>query len=310
MNKPRRNVSPDLDAFLSAILVDYISADDAAAAAEFAAAILDNDALVEAGDPRGVRTMDASDYEFLDAIAPGARKTSRGVNAPAADDSLFEYDPDEPRDSRGRWTTGGPDADRAGGASRKDATKPSRRRTKISWSDFQGKPPANAAEKEAAQIRWNYRPPRAGGLEGGVVGKTIDGKKTYHAAISAPNFQQGVTMNKGDSWCVKGAESDDLLQHEQLHLSIAEENAATAQDKIRSITGEGTGSTRGEAIAAAEKDLSSQSAKVLDKMKQIDTQLDAENGKYDQDTNHGLDKDGQKSWNENFEKNVRKAWGS
>jgi len=62
-------------------------------------------------------------------------------------------------------------------------------------------------------------------------------------------------MKKGESWCLKDATNDALLQREQLHLSIAEENAAIAQEKIRSITGKGSGSTPGEAVEAARKEV-------------------------------------------------------
>jgi hypothetical protein len=73
MDKSRSYVSPSLDAFLAEILYDR----HPASAAEFAAAILD--------EPNP-----ASAAEF-------AAKILREYN----------YNPDEPRDEKGRWTTGG-----------------------------------------------------------------------------------------------------------------------------------------------------------------------------------------------------------
>ena len=116
-------------------------------------------------------------------------------------------------------------------------------------------------------------------------------------------------MKKGESWCLKDATNDALLQREQLHLSIAEENAAIAQEKIRSITGKGSGATQGEAVKAAGKDLNSQGTKILSKMNEIDQRIPGEDGEYDKDTNHGLNKDAQKSWNEGFKKKLLDAWG-
>ena len=112
-------------------------------------------------------------------------------------------------------------------------------------------------------------------------------------------------MDKGESWHRKDETSDDLLHHEQTHLSIGEANAAIAQNKIRSITGSGTGNTRNEAITAALKDQTSQANEVLKKMGEINGKMQK---RYDEETNHGLDKDKQDSWNRNFEKNVQAEW--
>jgi hypothetical protein len=260
-----------MDAFLSAILDDYVPAGETA---KFAAAILEGNTLNE--------------------------RRGEGF-AGIADDILCQYNPDEPRDEKGRWTTGG-ETSATGG------NNPRGRYTKITWGDFKGKPPADAATgKEAAKTIWNYK--KQTGKLVGVAPPVSPSVKTYHATISAPDFQVGAVMDKDKSWYDPNAATNDLLQHEQLHLSIADEYAAIAQDKIRSITGQGIGRTQGEAVEAARKDLSSQGNKILGKMKDVDKHLDDENGKYDKETNHGLDENAQKSWNQGFAQKVKDAWG-
>jgi hypothetical protein len=96
MDHPRFNAPPSVDTFLAAIL----GQPDPSGAAAFAAAILGEDApasAAAAGDDRN-----AASAAFAAAI-------------------LREYDPDQPRDERGRWT-----ADGADGGSEKE-TKPPRK---------------------------------------------------------------------------------------------------------------------------------------------------------------------------------------
>ncbi len=81
MNGSRFYASPGLDSFLAAIL----DKPDRASAAAFAVAILDE------GESAGVAAI----YDDRDA-----------ANAAFAATILREYDPNEPRDWRGRWTTG------------------------------------------------------------------------------------------------------------------------------------------------------------------------------------------------------------
>ncbi len=90
------------DEFLAAVTDEYKPSGGAA----FAAAILGEDGSGGLRDERVGGTAGVSHDDWLDVVAPEAHRTRRSPSAPAADEFLYEYNPDEPRDERGRWTTG------------------------------------------------------------------------------------------------------------------------------------------------------------------------------------------------------------
>ena len=104
----RQRVSPSVDTFLAAILEDYCSADDAAAAAAFAAALRGE------SDPVDTAAFAAqfSAKATLEKLPRSPTNFSVRATRHARRKILREYNfnPDEPRNWRGRWTTGGSEA--------------------------------------------------------------------------------------------------------------------------------------------------------------------------------------------------------
>jgi cell pole-organizing protein PopZ len=110
MDNARSYASPSLDEFLAAILdrpnpastaefvAEILGENDRASAAAFAAAILDKP------NPAGVA-------EFVAEIL-GEKAPSSAADSAAASLREYNFNPDEPRDERGRWTTGGSHNDR------------------------------------------------------------------------------------------------------------------------------------------------------------------------------------------------------
>ncbi|MGO8690452.1 MAG: hypothetical protein ACLQLG_12590 [Thermoguttaceae bacterium] len=96
MNDSRFHASPSLDSFLAAIL----DKPDRASAAAFAVGVLDEGGSTQEG---GTGATGRSHEDWLDAILYGVHERSDAFGS----DILREYDPNEPRDEKGRWTTGG-----------------------------------------------------------------------------------------------------------------------------------------------------------------------------------------------------------
>ena len=100
MQRSRLHPSPALDEFLAVILDDH----DLASGAAFAAAMLEDHNLSEGRAGGGRRTTDISHEGWLNAILYGVPEPTHAF----AFGTLREYnfDPNQPRDERGRWTTG------------------------------------------------------------------------------------------------------------------------------------------------------------------------------------------------------------
>ncbi len=136
--------SPGLDEFLAAVRGD----DDRAETAAFVAAITgkDND-YHESKDGKGGGATDMSDAEWLDAVRYGFREPSDAFAAVVLGEHNF--DPNEPRDEKGRWTTGGSDGDRHSAIKYVSDHPPRRSKSgriwlssdKLTWDNFKGTPP-------------------------------------------------------------------------------------------------------------------------------------------------------------------------
>ncbi len=152
----RRRVSPDVDKFLSAILVGYVSAEDAAGAASFARQLrgksdtADSAAFARAilgeGDPAEAKTFARILYGKSNPAETAAfvYESLRESDPARAAKFLREYDPDEPRDEKGRWTTGGSTNGANRGESGATLGDLSKWLSKIA--------PSDAAKAEAARI--------------------------------------------------------------------------------------------------------------------------------------------------------------
>jgi RHS repeat-associated protein len=116
-----------------------------------------------------------------------------------------------------------------------------------------------------------------------------------------------VTFDKKRSYVEKGKETDALLQHEKLHLSIAEYTAQLATENIKEIEGKGEATEDNIKMAVAKAEAAAKRAfqKSLDKYYNKWVQFNKEvEHKYEDDTDHSRKPGPQKDWNDNWKEKV------
>ena len=115
-----------------------------------------------------------------------------------------------------------------------------------------------------------------------------------------------VNMDKKRSYVIKGRESGWLLAHEQLHLAIWQDSALLATWDIQGYEARREGCSKNAALAAAKADARQHAISTRGRAEQIG---DSVNNRYDSESNHGLIKDKQAWWQENWQEEMMDAWG-
>jgi hypothetical protein len=173
----------------------------------------------------------------------------------------------------------------------------------LKWKDFTV---VEGPRQADARTVWNHKTPYEGITVGGTESQRCGIFTVVVKATLIPG-KFGVEFNARRSWVVKGKETAYLLEHERLHLRMAEYIAIRAQANLGEISASirGIGPNREDAIAEARKaavrDVLSQFQDYIDKWSAIDQKVQE---KYDEDTNHSQNMDAQKDWQENWKEKV------
>jgi hypothetical protein len=147
---------------------------------------------------------------------------------------------------------------------------------KLTWDDFKGNPPTNGNDAETdggVANSWNTDKPVRDG-QGGWTCKLKDVKVHSY-------------MDKTQSGVKPDAKTDALLQHEQYHMDLYEVWARELEKALKAIVGKG--STPQEAV----DDAAAQAKKAVEENNQKCMEMQQ---KYDDETDHGKDKEKQKAW--------------
>ncbi len=153
----------------------------------------------------------------------------------------------------------------------------------VRWNEFRPVNQRPAGIPEDAQIsirtlafRYNFRQP--GGENCRVANATVS-----------------IGVNRGGSWVVQGRKSAALLQHEQGHYDIT---ALGTRDLYSQVLG----------LAAVRcPDINAQAQQL---QRQIQTQINQTNIRYDSRTNHGNNSTGQNTWNASIQSAMRNSSGT
>ena len=188
----------------------------------------------------------------------------------------------DPLGESGQRPTTGPTTGPSTQTSTQPTTLPS-----LSWADFQGKAPQNPEEDAYINAELTTNP---GPLK---VQAQKDPCQGWNATAQYPNITVTAPINKDKSWVVAGQQTDTLRTHELYHLLILQIGAPQATQKMRKLTGHGSGNTRRQAETAAIADLNAQIQAAFTQA-QHDTQ--AQSDAYDTATNHGTNSDQQNTW--------------
>jgi hypothetical protein len=141
----------------------------------------------------------------------------------------------------------------------------------LNWSDFTGK--VNDTSKYDAEcfaeIRYNY--------------------KFYSA--SEFEFEVFANFDKNSSWSRKEMQSDDLLRHEQMHFNIAELLAEQLQNEFNSYS----------------YTASTYNLQILQLFNEKKLEYQAMQLKYDEETNHSLNKEKQQEWEDYITNELRRT---
>ena len=196
---------------------------------------------------------------------------------------LREFDPDEPRDSWGRWTTGGDSASGSSlspaevGAS-KHAGASSRSQRRLTWDDFKEvdvlPPDSGGGESAFVRIKWDPRCRPTGSVSRGPDG-------VYSAEVTTKIAKIERTY---EGSVLKGDKTDDLLAHENGHVKISEDAATAAEHEIEGVVGSARANDSATARLEAGRDWSRKVDKVITEHKAA---MDAAQKKYDRETDHG-----------------------
>jgi len=132
----------------------------------------------------------------------------------------------------------------------------------LNWDDFNGKVnDTSRYDAECfAEIRYNY--------------------KFY--SVSDFEFEVFASFDKNTSWSRKGTRSVALLKHEQMHFNIAELFAEKLQNDFNSYS----------------YTASTYNLQILQLFNQKKLEYQAMQLQYDEETNHALNKEKQKEWEE------------
>lgn len=133
----------------------------------------------------------------------------------------------------------------------------------LKWSNFKGKPNKSseffAMTNSGIQYSWS---------------SSSDGTNTKLS------FKVNSYFNPDDSWVKKGKQTDELLNHEQLHFNISELHARSLKSKLNKFEFTDDFKTEIDSIYT------------LVRKEENDAQE-----RYDNETNHSLNKEEQKRWN-------------
>jgi len=192
-------------------------------------------------------------------------------------------------------------------------------------------PPAPATPPTGSTLQWSHfrvvaTPPRAGG-EDAQIGYTragsgqftfdvptvllVDGMYYASWGSYSAGMVYSVRFNPATSWVVRGNQDAGLLEHERLHLLIAEYVAQKISAKYPTISGHGSGAalTREEALSKARADAAAQLKARFDQVvaewARIDTAVQT---RYDAQTMHGSDPFNQLWWKDDYKAEVDKEF--
>lgn len=103
-------------------------------------------------------------------------------------------------------------------------------------------------------------------------------------------------FDRSKSWVKSEGKSDELLQHEQGHFDITEIYARKLREELRKIK--------------CDKKTQEQIQKEVDAIfERIQKEWEMEDEKYDQETDHGRNKEKQKEWNEKIQRRLEEMKG-
>jgi hypothetical protein len=138
---------------------------------------------------------------------------------------------------------------------------------KLTWSDFQDKPPAS------------------GGIRAALTNSTI---RLDFNQVSERTFTFNVVsaMDRSRSWVYPDRKTDYILAHEQYHFNITEYGAR----KMR------------KDLTQAKYTIKNIKSKVMAIQKQDIAALTAMQDEYDKDTRHSINKEQQQQWQEKVDK--------
>ncbi len=183
---------------------------------------------------------------------------------------------------------------------------------KLTWDDFakkDAKPKDGFDAETAAAIHARVE------YDWGVANSVREGANiTYTVKITKLLEKEfSATFDKTRSYVVKGSETDRLLEHERLHLKLAEYVASKADTNFPEadflkLTAKVTipaNSKKEDAKDSLEAGIQKEVDKFLDTFQTTWTAItDKANEKYDADTDHSLDRDKQADWVKNYMKYV------
>ncbi|TPN84753.1 DUF922 domain-containing protein [Aquimarina algicola] len=140
-------------------------------------------------------------------------------------------------------------------------------RSELAWSDFRGRPDIgshfDASVNTGITYQWSY------GKDKGAI---------------ELNYQVDSFCYPSLSWVKKGQMSDDLLSHEQLHFDISELHARIMRKRLKEY----------KAGKNIRRDLNKM-YKLVERMRIIMQE------RYDEETDHSKNKEGQKKWEKKVE---------
>jgi hypothetical protein len=158
----------------------------------------------------------------------------------------------------------------------------------LGWGDFKGAVPGALPPGEAAYTEARFD------LNFGYDYDTASKTKGYR--ITEVHVQ--VTLERGNMWAVKSAQTADLLRHEQGHYDIV---ALLARDLYQELTGWNT--AKSPKRFRKETDLTGAANRLRRTAEQLVKHVggtEQKVGIYDKQTNHGLDAKAQEKWDKSL----------
>ncbi len=157
----------------------------------------------------------------------------------------------------------------------------------IEWDDFQGVPPDNAENMpQAAEIhttiRWHLQ----------LVMEYDCQHHLWEAGVNRDSLVVTNAMNPSLSWVAPGKQSYAILKHEQGHFDLNEVYRRKLQNALLPLAAEGDSAE--EAKKALQERINKTAEEILD-------QLAKTQERYDEETCHGTDQQGQEAWNKKID---------
>ena len=186
----------------------------------------------------------------------------------------------------------------ATGPATRPATQPA-----FGWGDFRGQLPTGD-QAEDAYIHMEMAANRG---RADVQAAKDPCDNMWNATAKYPNYTVTASMDKAKSWVRPGEQNPKLLRHEYYHLVLTYVGATRATQKLREVTGQGSGPTEPAAKAAAIRDLNEKtdaafSAALMSTQEQTDA--------YDAESEHSRNDAGQRKWERQLDewKRTRTWW--